>query len=241
MLVAFEGIDGSGKATQAKLLVDRLTNHFGAEWDATGAYSTFKGASLYSFPDYDTESGQHLKRYLRGDMGSLGSNDPFLVSLLYALNRYQHRDQMKHLMEHCGTLIVCDRYVASNLAHQGANEPSRRRRGNLLQYIDAVEHGELELPRPDLVILLDLTSEQSFRRTHARDDAPDLHQDSLDYMTNVRQVYLELEDTYASWHLIKCMDAEGKDRSVEEIHEEIWQIVTSGTLGDRVLGHRRYS
>ena len=240
MLIAFEGIDGSGKATQAKLLVDRLTDHFGEEWDATGAYSTFKGVSLYSFPDYDTESGQHLKRYLKGDMGPLGSNDPFLVSLLYAFNRYQHRDQMKHLMEECGTLIVCDRYVGSNLAHQGANERSEARRAKLLQYIDAAEHGELALPRPDLVILLDLTAEQSFRRTHARDDEPDLHQDSLDYMDRVRQVYLGLGDTYTAWRLVACVDADGKDRSVEDIHAEIWQIVASGELGDRVLGHRSY-
>lgn len=228
MLIAFEGIDGSGKNTQARKLQTRLTEAFDeALRTKPREECDFTGCSLFSFPTYDTSVfGPHVKRYLRGDMGPLNANDPFLTSLLYAIDRYESRDLLRHLLDDCDVLVLCDRYVPSNIAHQCAKEiPVRRHQ--LAQYIEATEYGVFRMPEPTMVILLDLTAEQSFLRTHARDDQPDLHQDSLDYMAKVRAVYLELEDTYVRWHLVKCFDDEGKDRSVEEIHAEIWEIVSA--------------
>jgi len=227
MLIAFEGIDGSGKNTQARKLQIRLTEAFDKALQTKPREECdFTGCSLFSFPTYDTSVfGPHVRRYLRGDMGPLNANDPFLTSLLYAIDRYENRDSLQHLMDN-RVLVVCDRYVPSNIAHQCAKEPPQRRR-QLARYIEATEYGVFRMPEPTMVILLDLTAEQSFHRTHERDDQPDLHQDSLDYMARVRKVYLELADTYARWHLVKCFDDEGKDRSVEEIHYEIWKIVSA--------------
>ncbi len=229
MLIAIEGIDGSGKATQAKLLQSRLTEALDKDLrEKPREECDFTGCALFSFPTYDTSVfGPHVKRYLRGDMGPLNANDPFLTSLLYAIDRYENRDSMMHLLDN-DTLVICDRYVPSNIAHQCAKEVFQlERRRQLARYIEDTEYRVFRMPEPTLVILLDLTAEQSFRRTHARDDQPDLHQDSLSYMAKVREVYLELADTYTCWHLVKCLMIRGEDRSVEEIHAEIWEIVSA--------------
>lgn len=214
MLVAFEGIDGSGKATQARMLHERLN-------------TADTGAVLFSFPAYDrTVFGPHVKRYLSGDFGPLGSNDPFLVSLLYGIDRLESRGELERVAFSDDIIAICDRYVPSNIAHQGANTtPERLQR--LISDIETAEYDVFKLPRPDLVILFELTAEQSFRRTHVRDTEPDLHQDSISYMARVREVYLELARTRQSWEVVECLDADGKDRSIEEIHAQVWEIVSA--------------
>lgn len=207
MLVAIEGIDGSGKATQAKLLSARM------------------GAALFSFPAYDkTVAGPMIKKYLKGEMGSLYANNPFLVSLLYALDRQEVVDTMGVSMLHGD--VVCDRYVHSNVAHQcaklydGSATPGRPWL-QLANDIERIEFDALCLPEADLVIYLDLTAEQSYARTHARDTEADIHQDDLAYLAATREVYLYYARTYKAWRLVKCFDDEGNPRSVEDIHAEI--------------------
>jgi dTMP kinase len=227
MLIAFEGIDGSGKQTQARKLQNRLNNRFYKEWETTGAYKHWKGASLWSFPQYEkNELGGFIRKYLKGTYGNLYDNDPFLVSLLYALDRFQSREQMLHLRDNCQDILICDRYVASNMGHQGAKLIERPKElADLLRDIERTEFDILGLPKPDLVFLLDLTAEQSYERTHKRDEEGDIHQDNRPYLAAVRQIYRDLADTYRCWHVVDCFDAEGQPRSVDEIHEEIWGVV----------------
>jgi len=207
MLIAFEGIDGSGKATQARMLHQRLN-----------------GSELFSFPTYDTSVfGPHVRRYLRGEFGELGQNDPFLVAMLYAINRYEALPDLQAALAG-GLTVICDRYVPSNIAHQAANEPVDSRAA-LIYRIEQTEYEIFGLPRPDLVILLDLTAEASYRRTHTRDDTKDLHQDSLSYMARVRDVYLEQARTYRRWHVVDCVDDEGYDKTREHLHDEIYQVI----------------
>lgn len=227
MLIAFEGIDGSGKATQARKLQERLNNHFYKEWETTGAYKQWKGAALVSFPRYeDSVFGRFIRHYLKGGYGDLYQNDPFLVSLLYALDRYEYRDQIVHFVEETKDIVILDRYVASNMGHQGAKlEGQPKALTELLRNIEITEHEVLGMPRPNLVFLLDLTAEESWARIHDRDEEGDLHQDNWPYLSAVRDIYLDLADTYRCWHVVDCFDAYGQPRSVEAIHEEIWGIV----------------
>jgi len=227
MLIAVEGIDGSGKATQVQKLVARLTDEVYEE-DGPDEKRVHRNVFLHSFPAYDdTTFGPHIKKYLRGGFGPLDANDPFLVSLLYALDRFERRDYLMHHLGSCQGIVVCDRYVASNLAHQGSKlaklAPDNWK--PLARDIEIVEYEVLGLPKPDLVIYLDLTAEQSYKRTHARDDSADIHQDNIDYLYWVREVYLDYASTYKSWHPVKGFDGD-RERTVDEIHEEIWEIVT---------------
>jgi len=228
MLIAVEGIDGSGKATQVQKLVARLTNQIYEEDSIEDAKRVHKNVAHFAFPDYDrTKFGPHIKNYLRGGFGPLDANDPFLVSLLYALDRFENRDSILHWLGHCHAIVVCDRYVSSNLAHQ-ASKLAKLAPDNwrpLARDIEIVEYEVLGLPKPDLVIYLDLNAEQSYKRTHVRDDSADIHQDNTDYLYWVREVYLDYASTYKSWHLVKCFDGD-RERTIDEIHEDIWEIVT---------------
>lgn len=213
MLIAFEGIDGSGKATQARKLYNKLVE------DLAPGENVF----FHSFPRYDlTVFGPHVKRYLRGEFGALKSVDPFLSSLLYSIDRYECRDALRCHLTGTRQIVVCDRYVASNVAHQGAKVPYWTK---LARQIEQVEYEVFNLPRPDMVILLDLKASESRARTYARDGDGDIHQDDSTYMGRVRDVYLEMASTYRGWHVVKCFDADDASRGVDELHDEIWEIV----------------
>ncbi len=142
LLIAFEGLDQSGKQTQAELLRDRLV-----ERDRL--------VRLLSFPAYDTPIGQEISRALQGtrDYG------PDVMQLLYVANRYEWKPQIERELER-GTILVCDRYLASSIAYGES------------QGLDAAWLMEIQrhLPQPDLTILLDIAPEVSARRkTQDRD------------------------------------------------------------------------
>src|SRR5215831_6324813 len=140
-LLVIEGIDGAGKGTQAARLVE-----------TAGAHGL--SATAFSFPLYDGNPfSRAIVDYLNGELGGLEDVHPALAALLYAGDRLHARPRLlAALAEH--DLVVCDRYVASNLAHQGAKlEGGERER--LLAWVDEIEFGEFALPRPDLVVLLD--------------------------------------------------------------------------------------
>src|SRR3954452_21517240 len=141
LFLAFEGIDGSGKGTQAARLVEtaRANGH---------------GVESFSFPLYDDNPfSPAIGQYLNGELGGLDEVHPTLSALLYACDRYHARPELERAI-HSNDLVVCDRYVGSNLAHQGSQlEGAERRR--LLDWLLEVEYGELGLPKPDMVVLLD--------------------------------------------------------------------------------------
>jgi dTMP kinase len=136
LLVAFEGLDQSGKETQAALLGDRLS-------------TDGRPVTLMSFPDYDTPLGAELSCALDGER-DYGAE---LMQLLYVANRYEHKDEIASARA-SGLTLICDRYVASSVAYGEAHglNPTWLR--------DVQSH----LPQPDLTILLDIAPEVSLRR-----------------------------------------------------------------------------
>lgn len=226
MILAVEGADGSGKATQAGLLNRRLQDLFADELKhKTMDEQDFLGSCLLSFPAYDEHRmGKFISRYLKGQMGKLYDNNPFLSSLLYALDRFESKEEIERMIKKYRAVVVCDRYVYSNIAHQAGKLWGAGDWRSLAADIEEVEFDVLGLRVPDLTFYLDLTAEQSYARTHARDGDGDIHQDAVDYMAKVRQVYLSYVDTHPSWHLIRCFTADGQPRSIEDIHNEIFSI-----------------
>ena len=142
MLVAIEGIDGSGKGTQAQLLLER-------------ARGTGYTAALLSFPQYQvTQSSMWIAEYLKGDFGELDEVPPLFAGMMFALDRYESKNHIMHLLnEH--DLVIMDRYVASNLAYQGARVANNDR----TKFIDRLLKLEYEiygLPKPNLTLFLDM-------------------------------------------------------------------------------------
>ena len=211
-----EGIDGSGKGTQAALLAER-------------ARSDGRSVSAFSFPTYDGNPfAEAIAGYLNGEFGAADEVHPELAALLYAADRFHARAGLVHALE-SHDLVVCDRYVASNAAHQGAKLHGDERR-RLLDWLEVVEYGEFALPRPDLVILLDtpvhvartLVSRKG-ERGYTTLEA-DIHEADVAHTAATREVYLELAER-GNWRIVLTATDDGELRDVDEIANEIWEAV----------------
>jgi dTMP kinase len=215
-LLAIEGIDGSGKGTQAQRLVERL--------QSSGART-----KLLSFPRYDaTFFGRAVGDFLNGRFGSLDAVHPFLASLLFAGDRFESRELLSKEIA-ANDVVVLDRYVASNIAHQAAKLDGPERE-TLRRSIEELEYDIFALPRPDLVILLDLNVSQAQEliarkspRTYTERPA-DIQEADAGYLARVRDLYRKLAQDDPSWSVVPC-DRAGGVRSIDDVAEEIWQLV----------------
>jgi len=188
LLIALEGIDQSGKRTQSSLLAREL---------AKRGYR----ASVWDFPDYTTPTGKQLKAYLAGK----NQLDYHAVHLLYAANKWERSLELGHEIAKGHNLIV-NRYSPSNLAYGMAH-------GLPLDWLKALEKG---LPKPSVVVVLDIAPQTSFARKRNRRD---VHEADREYLGKVRGAYLRLARRYA-W---KVIDAE---QNPKVVHAELWTHVS---------------
>jgi len=220
LLIAIEGIDGSGKGTQAGKLHQKCQEQGIA-------------SSLIGFPRYDqTLFGKSIGDFLNGRFGQLDEVNPFLASLLYAGDRFESRDHIFQMLE-SSQVVIFDRYIPSNIAHQGA-KLSGAERAEFIQWIEQIEYDIYSMPRLDLAILLDLPADYAQKlvaEKQARsytEKVADLQEADQSYLANVRQVYLQLAEVNPHWQKIDSLH-ENQLRSIEEIGNEIWSHV-SGLL-----------
>jgi dTMP kinase len=213
VLIAIEGIDGSGKGTQAGRLHERC--------QATGINS-----SLIGFPRYtDTLFGKSIGDFLNGRFGELDAVHPFLASLLYAGDRFESRDYLLNTIE-ASQVVIFDRYIASNIAHQGAKLAGEER-VEFIKWIEQIEYGIHQMPRLNQTILLDLPADYAQKMVAEKqarsytEQVADLHEADQSYLAQVRDVYLQLAEADAQWQKIECLQ-EGMQRSIEAINDEIW-------------------
>jgi dTMP kinase len=217
VLIAIEGIDGSGKGTQSRRLMMEL-NRRGRK------------AALLSFPRYDeTFFGRTVGRFLNGEFGSLAQANPYLVSLLFAGDRFESRELLREQLA-ANDVLVLDRYVASNIAHQGSKLPPAQQPA-LFDFVEQLEYGVYDLPRPSLNVLLDLpaeTAQELIGRKAARnytEKSHDLQEADRNYLEGVRQAYLELSRRHPdAWQVVSCLQESGL-RTVDEIGEELLDVV----------------
>jgi dTMP kinase len=216
LFIVLEGIDGSGKGTQAARLAET-------------AAAEGRTVASFSFPLYDENPfSRAIGQYLNGELGALEDVHPALSALLYACDRFHARPELEHAIEE-RDLVVCDRYVASNLAHQGSQLEGEERR-RLLEWLLEVEYGEFRLPKPDLVVLLDAhpkLARQLVAKKGARSytslEADILESDEA-HGDASREIYLELARR-DDWHLVATAREDGSVRDIDEIAAEIWATV----------------
>ena len=216
LLLEIEGIDGSGKGTQAARLVEIARAH------------GHRVATL-SFPTYDGNPfSDAVADYLNGVFGGADEVHPELAGLLYACDRLHARPELVAALAD-NDLVVCDRYVASNLAHQGSRLDGAAR-AQLLEWVEAVEYGEFALPRPDLVVLLDAPPDLA-RELVGRKGArayttleADILESSSGHGDASRAIYRELAES-GGWLVVDAATGDGALRSVDAIAGEIWAAV----------------
>lgn len=209
-LIVLEGIDGSGKATQSALLEKKLKE-------------AGKDVMHISFPDYASDSSALVKMYLKGDFGAdPGDVNPYAASLFYAVDRFaSYRMKWKDFYEK-GGIIIADRYTTSNMVHQMTKYDDEEERMQFLSWLEKTEYEELELPRPDLVILLDIPlrmSEALVKARAAEGGSMDIHEQHLDYLRKCHDAYQALIRFYG-WERIPCAK-EGVLRSVTDICRDV--------------------
>ncbi len=139
-LIVVDGADGSGKATQAALLAKALRKRG-------------LGVKMIDFPQYQNFFGALIGRYLAGEFGDFIKLDPYLVSVLYAADRFDSSRQIKNWLDK-GYVVIADRYVSANQIHQGSKIEDPKKRKQFLDWLDEMEFQVFAIPRPDLVVYL---------------------------------------------------------------------------------------
>lgn len=214
-IIAFEGIDGSGKGTHSALLFDHLVKQ------------NFK-CELISFPEYERHFfGREVGKYLNGDFGDIDVVDPKFSSVLYAGDRFESNEHIRTLLPKTD-FIICDRYTPSNIAHQSA-KVRKDQQLELQQWITTLEYSVFKIPEPDLVILLDIDPVISMNLIKKKKErnytkkSHDIHEEDLNYLIRVRDIYLELSGR-ENWLVVNSVD-KGVLRTIDDIQEEIWQKI----------------
>jgi len=212
-----EGIDGSGKSTQVKLLMQYLES------------KTISCKYLH-FPRADAPVyGDLIARFLRGDFGSINDVDPYLVALIYAGDRLDAAPLIQRWMEE-GFFVILDRYVYSNIAFQCAKLSDDTKRQALKEWIMHLEFDYNHILKPDLSLFLDVPfdfTRNSLSATRKGDDrdyllgGKDIHEDDLAFQQRVREMYLWQVKENKDFKLINCVDKLGGMKSPEGIFGEI--------------------
>jgi len=215
-VISIEGLDGSGKQT--------LTENLEARFADVG-----RSVATCGFPRYgETRASAGCAKYLNGGFGALDEVSPWFSGMLFALDRAESRDHLLGLIA-AHDIVVLDRYVASNLVYQAARLPAKKR-GRLIDALVEVEFDIVQLPRPDLQILIKgsaASSKSLLSRNAARsytDKTLDVHEQDQDFLVTCGTIYdaLAADDVIAPWEVISLFDGTGAIRPPDAIADEAW-------------------
>ena len=211
--IAIDGLDGSGKGTQSELLVERLR--------AQG-----KRVRVLSFPMYENESSVLVRMYLDGKLGDKPSDtNAYAASMFFGADRYvSYVTDWKKDIEDEGTYVVANRYTTANAVHQLSKLPEAQWE-DFLDWLWDFEFGKLGLPKPDLVLYLELPPSLSLSLVKSRSDTTgqkmDIHERDTEYMDKCYEAAL-YSCRRLGWKQIKCYNGD-VIRTREDIAEEIYK------------------
>ena len=223
MFIVLEGVDGSGKSTQ----IANLQRMFAEQGIPT---------QYLHFPRFDAPYfGDLIARFLRGELGSIEQVDPYIVAMLYAGDRRDAAAMIRGWMEE-GKVVICDRYVYSNIGYQCAKVADVAEREKLREWILSLEYDYFAIPRPDVSLFLDVpfafTERKLIQEVREGDDRAylngkkDIHEQSLDLQRAVRQVYIDAAEHDENMFVVDC-SSEGEMATPEVIFERIKHIVNN--------------
>lgn len=222
-LVVFEGIDGCGKATQTKFLIRKLKQE---------GYKTKK----IDFPQYGKKSAGLVEEYLNGKYGSAESVGPYIASMFYACDRYDGSFKIRKWLKQ-GNFVVCDRYIGSNIGHQGGKIKDNKKRKEYIKWLYHLEYKFFNIPKPTISFILKTTPQlarklagntddeekKKKRKSYLGDKKQDLHEESFNHLKNALDAYsFAAKESPQDFEVIECIK-DGKLLSKKEIHKKIWK------------------
>lgn len=216
-LIVVEGTDCSGKETQTKKLVEKLTNDG-------------RTVKRYSFPLYDSPTGKIVggpylgKKYICEGWFPEGATnvDYKVASLYYAADRLYNIDTINQELEN-GVDVILDRYIYSNMAHQGAKIGQKTKRIELYKWLEELEFNLLGLPEPDIRIFLHMPTEYSKILKQNRAEAPDQHEQDENHLMCAERAYKEVAEYY-KFDTIECVN-NNEIRTIDNINDELYEVV----------------
>ena len=215
-LIVIEGTDGVGKGTQTKLLIEHLRS---------------KGNKVETlhFPNYDSPTGKIVggpylghkdisECYFKEKSSDI---DPKIVSLYYAADFKYNMEKLKEKLD-SGIDIVLDRYIESNMAYQGGLIEDENKRLEMYKWIEKLNYELLEIPKPDVVIFLCASLEETIKLINKRNEQLDAHEQNTYHLECATKAYLELASIY-NFTTIECIK-DGILRSIDDIHKELIKL-----------------
>jgi thymidylate kinase/thymidylate synthase ThyX/deoxycytidylate deaminase len=217
VFVVIEGSDGSGKGTQFQLLADHL---------AKQGYDV----ATFDFPRYDKSSSHFVNSYLNGEYGTAEEVGPYAGSMFYALDRYEAAKEIRDALDQ-GKVVLANRYTGSNMAHQGAKFDNVEQRRGYFIWLDNLEFQVLNIPRPDISIILRVPAEiaqklvdQKAPRSYT-DKKRDIHEADLEHLRRSVEVYDDMAQLFPKDFITLDCVRGGKLMSVETIQKLLWETV----------------
>ena len=224
--IVIEGLDGSGKNTQFNLLVKRLEEN-GHQIEKI------------DFPQYGKKSAGLVEEYLNGKYGSSEKVGPYRASIFYACDRYDASFKIKEWLEQ-GKIVISDRYIASNMGHQGGKIRDPQEREKYLKWLYDFEYDLLGIPKPDFNIILKTSPEFSIKLANKITDKikkekreaylgdsekHDIHEKDAEHLKNTLASYLKLTEEYPNeFKVIECIENDNL-LPPDVIHEKVWKLV----------------
>ena len=218
-LIVIEGTDCSGKETQTKMLIERLEKE---------NIKCFR----FSFPNYDSPTGKIVggpylgKSYICNGWFSEGATnvDPKVSSLYFAADRKYNINKVEELLSN-GVNVILDRYMYSNMAHQGGKIKDKDERLKMYEWLDKLEFGLLELPKADIKVFLHMPYEVSLKLKSNRKEALDEHESSKSHLLMAETAYKEIASLY-DFKIIECND-KLEPKSIEEINDVLYKYISN--------------
>jgi thymidylate kinase/thymidylate synthase ThyX len=217
IFLVIEGSDGSGKGTQFKLLVDRLTKE---------GYDV----ATFDFPQYDQPSSYFVREYLNGNYGTSEQVGPYTGSLFYALDRYQAGPAIREALAQ-GKVVLANRFTGSNMGHQGTKFAHPEERRGYFIWLDNLEFQMLGIPRPDKSFVLRVPAEIAQELVDQKDTRKytdkkrDIHEADLSHLKRAVEVYDDMCELFPKdFHRIDCVRS-GKLLPIDTVQDMLWKTV----------------
>lgn len=215
--IVIDGSDGSGKQTQADILIKRLKK-------------LGKKVKYFDFPQYEKSFfGKMVGRYLNGEFGEISDTNPYLISILYAGDRFEASSKIKNALEE-GCIVVSNRYIQSNMGFQTAKMKSEKQKDEFLKWLEKMEYSIFNIPKADRVIYLHVPSRISQKlvdhkaKRNYTDKKRDLHEANLKFLKSVEKQYLDLSVRYKEWEKVECVEY-GQIMTPEKISDLVFEVI----------------